>query len=66
MEKNIKFITEEKDIKVYQYSFNGDNIFILQDSNKEIVFQGENTTLNQFEESEEYQQVCDFFGKNNI
>ena len=66
MEKNIKFITEEKGIKVYQYSFNGDNIFILQDSNNEIVFQGENTTLNQFEESEEYQQVCDFFGKNNI
>lgn len=66
MEKNIKFITEEKGIKVYHYSFNGDNIFILQDSNKEIVFQGENTTLNQFEESEEYQQVCDFFGKNNI
>ena len=66
MEKNIKFKTEEKGIKAYQYSFNGDNIFILQDSNKEIVFQGENTTLNQFEKSEEYQQVCDFFEKNNI
>ena len=66
MEKNIKFIIEEKGIKVYQYSFNGDNIFILQEPNKGIVFQGENTTLNQFEESKEYQQVCDFFGKNNI
>lgn len=62
MENNIKFITEEKGMKVYQYSFNGDNIFVLQEPNKEIVFQGKNTILNQFEKSEEYQQVCDYFG----
>ena len=66
MENKIKFFKEEKDIKVYQYSFNGDNIFILQEPNKEIVFQGKSTILNQFEKSEEYQQVCDYFGKSNI
>lgn len=66
MGKNIKFIKEEKGVKAYQYSFNGDNIFIFKEPNKETVFQGRNTTLNQFEKSEEYQQICDFFGKNNI
>ena len=66
MENKIKFFKEEKSIKVYQYSFNGDKIFILQEPNKEIVFQGKITILNQFEKSEEYQQVCDYFGKSNI
>ena len=66
MENNIKFYKEEKGIKVYQYPFNEDNIFILQEPNKEIVFQAENKTLNQFFKSEEYQQICDYFDITNV
>lgn len=65
MEKQIKFIKEESGIKVYQYYFNGDNIHIIQEAQKEIIFQGKNTTLNIFFKTEEYRQVCEYFKNNN-
>lgn len=61
MENKIKFFKEEKDIKIYQYTFNENIIHIIKEPNKEIVFQAENTILNQFFKSEEYQQVCEYF-----
>jgi hypothetical protein len=66
MEKNIKFLAEEKGVKFYEYSFNGNRIRIIQDTNNEITFQGGVSIINRFMETEDYQAVCDYFGKSNI
>ena len=66
MEKNIKFLAEEKGVKFYEYSFNGNRIRIIQDTNNEITFQGEVAIINKFMKSKDYQAVCDYFGKSNI
>lgn len=66
MEKNIKFLAEEKGVKFYEYTFNGNRISIIQDTNKEITFQGGVSIINRFMETEDYQVVCDYFDKSNI
>lgn len=66
MEKNIKFLAEEKGVKFYEYSFNGNRISIILDTNKEITFQGEVSIINKFMKAKDYQAVCDYFDKSNI
>lgn len=63
MEKNIKFLTEEKGVKFYEYTFNGNRISIIQDTNKDITFQGNVPIVNQFMKSEDYLSVCNHFYK---
>ena len=66
MEKNIKFLAEEKGVKFYEYSFNGNRINIIQDTNKEITFQGNVSIVNQFMVSEDYQLVCNYLNKSSL
>lgn len=66
MEKNIKFLAEENGMKFYEYSFNGNRINIIQDTNKEITFQGNVSIVNQFMVSEDYQLVCNYLNKSSL
>ena len=66
MEKNIKFLAEENGMKLYEYSFNGNRINIIQDTNKEITFQGNVSIVNQFMVSEDYQLVCNYLNKSSL